>query len=138
MSGYFEGRASHSPYISTVWRGGIVEDYMPVCPADTHWNLLFMRRQGQTIVVAEGPPTTAFVKNEDRDSEFLVIQFEHGVYIPQLPPSQLVNSPATLPTSASKRGFSLNSEIHQIPDFDDVEIFVDRLVRTGNVIVDPT
>ena len=127
MAAFFEGRASDSPYVYRVWRGHFEEDRMPICQADAHWNLLFLRQGSQVRVAAEGPLTQALSKFEAEGSEFLVIQFEAGVYMPHLAPDDLANVSQTLPLAASRR-FWVKSSSWEMPTFDNVEVFADRLV----------
>ncbi|MAU08617.1 MAG: AraC family transcriptional regulator [Anaerolineaceae bacterium] len=136
MTSYFEARASDSSYVYRIWRGHFDEDNRPVCPANTHWNLLFLRKGSQVRVAAEGPLTQALTKFEAQDSEFLVIQLEAGVYMPHLPPDDLANSAATLPQAAGER-FWLKGASWQMPTFDNVETFAERLVRQGLLERDP-
>lgn len=136
MTSFFEGRASQTPYVYRVWRGHFDEDNRPVCQADTHWNLLFLRKGSRVRVAAEGPLTQALSKFEAQDSEFLVIQFEAGVYLSHLPPGDLANRAATLPQAAGER-FWLQGASWQMPTFDNVETFAERLVRQGLLERDP-
>lgn len=137
MSATFEGRASDSPYIEIVWRGRVEQDYSPVCPADVRWNLLFVKQRGQVCVSAEGATTQFVPKNQFEGSEFLVIKFRLGVFMPYLPPANLVNGDAILPEAGSSRSFWLNGSAWQLPDFDNVEIFVQRMVREGLLVQEP-
>lgn len=130
MAAYFEGRASDSPYVYRIWCGYFEEDNRPICQADTHWNLLFLKKGSQVRVAAEGPLTQALSKFEAQDSEFLVIQFEAGVYMPHLPPGDLANRATTLPLSVGER-FWLKGASWQMPTFDNVEVFAERLIRRG-------
>jgi hypothetical protein len=61
MSAIFEGRTSDSPYIHMIWRGRVEQDYLPVCPADTHWNLLLVKHQDRVCMKVEGPTNQAFL-----------------------------------------------------------------------------
>jgi hypothetical protein len=136
MSAIFEGRLSDSPYIEMIWRGRVERDYSPVCPADVRWNLLFLRRNGRVRVSAEGATTQFVPKNQSEGSEFLVIKFKLGVFMPCLPPSILVDEDAVLPEAASQ-SFWLNGSAWQLPDFDNAETFVGRLVREGLLVREP-
>lgn len=136
MSAIFEGRFSDSPYIEIIWRGRVERDYSPVCPADVRWNLLFLRRNGRVRVSAEGATTQFVPKNQSEGSEFLVIKFKLGVFMPYLPPSILVDEDAILPEAASQ-SFWLNGSAWQFPDFDNAETFVGRLVREGLLVREP-
>jgi hypothetical protein len=136
MSAVFEGRTSDSPYIEMIWRGHVEADYSPVCPADPRWNLLFATQHGRLRVSAEGATTQFVPKNQFEGSEFLVIKFKLGVFMPYLPAVRLVNGDATLPEAASN-SFWLNGSAWQIPDFDNAETFVERLAREGLLVREP-
>ena len=136
MSAIFEGRRSDSPYVDMVWRGRVEQDYSPVCPADVRWNLLFLKQNGKLKVTVEGATTRFVPKDQIEGSEFLVIKFSLGTYMPHLPAVKIRDANAILPEAASSR-FWLNNMVWQFPDFDNVETFVDRLVREGVVIQDP-
>lgn len=136
MSAIFEGRSSDSPYIEYVWRGRVERDYHPVCPADVRWNLLFTRYNGRVRVSAEGATTHFVPKVQFEGAEFLVIKFRLGVFLPYLPPDDLVNGDAVLPGAADRR-FWLNGFALEMPDFENVETFVERLVREDVLVTDP-
>lgn len=136
MSATFEGRLSDSPYIEMVWRGRVERDYSPVCPADVRWNLLFVKYNGKVQVSVEGPTTKSVLKNQFEGSEFLVIKFALGAFMPILPASNFVDEAAMLPEGAGK-SFWLNSSTWQLPDYDNAETFVDRLVREELLVRDP-
>ena len=136
MSAIFEGRTSESPYIQIIWRGRVEQDYAPVCPADANWNLLFTRYQGKVHVSAEGATTQFVPKTQSKGAEFLVIKFEHGVYMPYIPAETLVNDVTFLPNASSKN-FWLHGASWQFPDYDNVETFVDWLVREEVLVSEP-
>ena len=136
MSAIFEGRTSDSPYIEIVWRGRVEQDYAPVCPADVRWNLLFMRDNGKVTVSAEGATTQFVPKTQFEGREFLVIKFKLGVFMPYLPPTHLVNDDTILP-EASAQSFWLNGFAWQFPDYDNVETFVDWMVREELLVCEP-
>lgn len=136
MKAFFEGRESDSPYIEMVWRGHSVEDYARTCPADCRWNLLFLKKEGKLKVTVEGPTTRAIFKHDEKPTEFLVIKFKLGAFLPFLPVTNLVNTDARLPEGAGK-SFWLNSSTWELPDFENVETFVDRLVREDVLVIDP-
>lgn len=135
MSAIFEGRLSDSPYIEIVWRGHVEQDYMPVCPADSHWNLLFTSYNESIQVSVEGPTTKAIEKTQTEGVEFLVIKFKLGTFLPNLSVKNLQNDVVFLP-EATHKSFWLNGFAWQLPDFDNAEIFVDRLVREGILVHD--
>lgn len=136
MSAVFEGRLSDSPYIEMVWRGRVERDYAPVCPADVRWNLLFVRQNGRVRVSVEGATSQFVPKTQSAGSEFLVIKFRLGAFMPYLPAAHLLNGDAILP-AAARQSFWLNGAAWQLPDYDNAETFVERLVRHNVLVHDP-
>jgi hypothetical protein len=136
MDAYFEGRTSDSPYIEMIWRGHFEHEYSPVCPADARWNLLFRRYGSHIKVTAEGATTHFVPKTHHEAAEFLVVKFKLGTFMPYLPAGDLLNVDALLPDAVGNH-FWLNSAVWQFPDYDNVETFVDQLVREGALITDP-
>jgi hypothetical protein len=119
-----------------VWRGRVLIDYSPVCPADVRWNLLFATRNGRLEVSVEGATTSFVPKNQFEGNEFLVIKFKLGTFLPFLPAGNLLNGDAKLPDGAGK-SFWLNGSVWQYPDFENAETFVERLVRNDVLVHDP-
>ncbi len=136
MSAIFEGRLSNSPYIEMFWRGHVEKDYAPDCPADVRWNLLFAKQKGQVRVSIEGATTQHVPKTQSQGNEFLVIKFKLGMFMPTFMPGTLLNGDVVLP-GAARQSFWLNGAAWQLPDFDNAETFVERLVRDGLLVREP-
>jgi hypothetical protein len=132
---FIEGRFSDSPYIQTVWHGQSDENYAPVCPADPHWNLLFTWQGKQSRVAVEGPLSKAKAKFQAEPQEFLVIRFELGVFMPNLPVINLADGDFVLP-DAVHQCFWLHGTSWEIPSYDNVEDFVAKLVKEEVLIAD--
>ncbi|MEM9953464.1 MAG: helix-turn-helix domain-containing protein [Chloroflexota bacterium] len=126
---------SDSVYISRVWRGHNADNYIPICPAETRWNLVFLKKSRKVSVSIEGARTNTFTKLETAETKFLVIQFKHGVYLPKIPAGELLNVDIHLPDVLSKT-FCLGSEYWEIPTYDTVEHFVARLAKTDTLVQD--
>jgi hypothetical protein len=137
MKAIFEGRKSASPYIEMVWRGQVDDNYAPTCPADSHWNLLLIKKSATKFkMMVEGPTTQAVFKYEPEGYEFLVIKFKLGVFLPYLSLTNLVNGKLLLPDGVNQ-SFWLNGSSWQFPDFENAESFVERLKREGVLVFDP-
>lgn len=135
MSFLMEGRVSDSPYVDTIWRGRAGSDYAPLCPADGRWNLLFLGQPGKVQVFVEGPLTKATPKTHAEGTEWLVIKFKLGAFLPTLPVSTLVDAAATLPLVA-RTSFWLDGALWQFPDYENIETFVDRLAHAQALLRD--
>lgn len=137
MQSVFEGRRSDSPYIDMLWRGHTEADYSPVCPADVRWNLLFIKTGNRIHVTAEGATTQYVPKYRAESAEFLVIKFALGVFMPHLTPDMIVDTDAHLPQAGGNRSFWLEGSAWELPNFDNAEVFVQRLIRQGALVVEP-
>lgn len=130
MSFFNEGRSSDSPYIDTLWRGWVSADCAPICPASGRWHMLLIRHDDHVQVSVEGPMTRASLVSHTAGTEWLVIKFTLGTFMPHLPISHLLDSATVLP-DASDHSFWLHSTAWELPTFDNVEAFVHRLVHEG-------
>ena len=136
MASFIEGRPSDSPYIQGVWHGHTEGIYTPVCPASAEWDLLLQRKNGRVSVLFEGPLTRAKPKLETEDTEFCVIRFKAGTFLPVLPIRKFLDVNAVLP-GASRGAFWLHGATWEFPRYEDAEIFVSRLVRDQVLLYDP-
>jgi AraC-like DNA-binding protein len=136
MASFIEGRPSDSPYIQGVWHGHTEGIYTPVCPAASEWDLLLQRKNGRVRVLFDGPLTRAKPKLETEDTEFCVIRFKAGTFLPVLPIRKFLNANAILP-GASRDSFWLHGATWEFPRYEDAEIFVSRLVREETLLRDP-
>ncbi len=137
MSTIFEGRESDSPYIEAVWRGQAGRDYAPVCPASNRWHLLFLKQHGRVKVSVEGPLTKATPVTQEEGTEWFGVTFPLGFFLPSVPISNLQNERAILPLAA-KTSFDLAGSSFQFPDYENVETFVNKLVREDLLVSDET
>src|SRR5258708_3656631 len=128
MSFLFESRGSDSPYVEAVWRDRAGSDYAPICPASGHWHLLFLKENGRGRVSVEGPLTRATPVSQDEGTEWFGVTFKLGTFLPSVPVRNLLDTRANLPLVA-KKSFNLAHARWQFPDYENVETFVDRLVR---------
>ncbi|QBD75067.1 AraC family transcriptional regulator [Ktedonosporobacter rubrisoli] len=136
MNAFFEGRTSPSPYIKMIWRGAALDYYTPACPADGQWNLLFLKRDGKVRVSIEGPLTQVKHKVHAEGTEWLVIKFQPGAFLPSLPVQNLVDSDAVLPLTTAHT-FWLHGSAWPFPSYENVETFIDKLVRKDELRFDP-
>ncbi|MBO0789666.1 MAG: helix-turn-helix domain-containing protein [Ktedonobacteraceae bacterium] len=137
MASFFEGRESDSPYIEAVWRGRAGSNYAPICPASSQWHLLFFRKHGKFSILVQGPLTRATLVTQEEGTEWFGITFPLGTFLPTVPISKLLDEQATLPLAA-KTSFELAGSSFQFPDYENVETFVNRLVREQLLITDET
>ncbi|MBX3084462.1 MAG: AraC family transcriptional regulator [Anaerolineae bacterium] len=131
-----EDRSSDSPYIETISYGYTAADGTTIRPAEYNWHLIFTREHGRMHPILTGPLPTAGVVSWTEGAEILWIKFKLGTFMPHLPIRTLLDSEITLPNSASQ-SFYLNGSSWQFPTYENVDTFVDRLVREELVVRDP-
>lgn len=136
MSMISEERLSDSPYIESVMRGWTLSEGMSIRPAEIHWHMVFVKHPSGTLALAVGPLTTSGITSWGEGGEILWIKFKLGVFMPHLPMKHYLNAEQTLP-DASRDRFWLKGAARQIPDFENVESFIDRLVREEELVHDP-
>jgi hypothetical protein len=131
-----EERRSDSLYIETVTRGHTVSDGSTIRPAECCWHMVFVRANDRVHPLIVGPLTTAGVASWKEGAEILWIKFKLGTFLPHLPARILLDGETVLPGAASN-AFWLKSSTWQFPDYENVETFVDRLVREEMLVCDP-
>ena len=136
MNAFFEGRGSDSPSIEAVWRGGAGREYAPVCPASGQWHLLFLKQHGKVHVSVQGPLTRATPVAQPEGTEWFGVTFPLGTFLPALSINSLLDDRALLPLTA-KTSFHLAGSSWHIPDYENVETFIERLVRRNVLVSDP-
>jgi hypothetical protein len=129
-------RRSDSPYVESIMHGRTLSDDSPTRPAECHWHMVFVERDGEALVVFVGPWTTAGVAHYAEGAEILWIKFKLGAFMPHLPAGRFLDTETVLP-GASSRSFWLKGSVWEFPDHENAETFVDRLVRNGVLVRDP-
>jgi hypothetical protein len=131
-----ESRPSPSPYIERVWRSRSHDVSRMTSIATARWDLVVTRRHGLVEVVVRGPESAASPAPVPADATFFGITFSLGTSMPHLPASRFVDDAAEIP-DATSRSFWLKGSAWHLPDYDNAETFVQRLVREGVLVSDP-
>jgi AraC-like DNA-binding protein len=133
----FENRTEQSGYVRRIWRTGSVENSSFISVAVPTWQLVFFRvDDGAKMGVARGPETLATRVDIPQNAEFFGIQFELGTFLPDYSVGKLVDNAEPL-SIESDNSFYLNNTKFEVPTFDNAEVFVDNLIRSGNLVRDP-
>jgi AraC-like DNA-binding protein len=132
----FWARRSDSPYVASIMHGRTLSDDSPTRPAECHWHMVFARKDSEARVVFVGPWTTAGFTHYAEGAEILWVKFKLGTFMPHMPAGRFLDTETILP-GASNRSFWLKGSAWQIPDYENAETFVDRLVRNGVLLRDP-
>jgi hypothetical protein len=99
--------------------------------------IVVSKYEGKIFLTVRGPETKATNLEYPAEAEWFGIDFKLGTYMPHFPPESLVNfNDVNLP-EASSQSFWLHGSAWQFPTFENVDTFVNRLVRAGLLIHDP-
>ena len=136
MSIIHEERSSDSPYVETVTHGWTISDGTTIRPAECHWHMVLVKHNVQLHSIVVGPWTSAGIVSWKEGAEILWIKFKLGTFMPHLPTKDFIDVETILPGAAVK-SFWLNGSAWQFPDYENVDTFVDRLVRSEVLVHDP-
>lgn len=136
MGFIYEERASDSSYIENITNGHTAASGSVIRPAETHWHMVFMRHLKEKQLLVVGPLTSSGVVSFGEGAELLWIKFKLGTFMPHLPTKTILNSEIALP-GATSRSFWLHSSAWEFPDPDNVETFIEQLVRKDVLVRDP-
>jgi len=100
--------------------------------------MVVTRVEGKTFLTVRGPETKATMADLPAEGEWFGVLFKLGTFMPLMRSSDLRDrNDVTLP-NATKRSFWLNGSAWEFPNFENMETFVNRLVRSGLVRTDRT
>jgi AraC-like DNA-binding protein len=128
MSFVYEERPSDSPFVETIWRTQSESDGCYMNLADGCWDLLLIKQDAATRVSLCGPMTKAVPVLYKEGSQYMGIRFKIGAFMPHLPTNHILDAVTPLPRATSQ-SFWLGDTPWQLPDWDNVEAFVEKLAR---------
>lgn len=133
MSIVSEERPQGSPYVESITRGVTVANGSTIRPAEINWHMILRKLNGSVRLLVVGPWTRSGVVSWGEGAELLWIKLKLGTFMRHLPTP---HSETVLPGAAGQT-FWLNDTAWPYPDFEDADLFVDRLVRDGLLASDP-
>lgn len=132
-----EGRASDSPFIEKIYHVQSEQTGDFISTAASYSEIVVMRCESRLTVTVRGPETKATPATIPADSDCLGIIFKHGTFMPSLLPRNLMDRRDAYLPLASNQSFWLDSLTWEIPNFENADTFVERLMRKGLLVHDP-
>jgi hypothetical protein len=125
----FEVRKSTSPFVERIWRCQSRTGGPFLSMAEGNIELVITRLPGFLAVTLRGPVSKGSLYECPPDGEWLAIRFRLGTYLPRIPTAALIDhQDVQLPVLANRR-FWFGDLTWEIPDYENAEVFVDRLAR---------
>ena len=138
MTFILEERPSDSSLVETIWRAQSERAGSFISVAASHWEMVVTKYRGKTTFTVRGPETKATpLHYQWTDAEWLGIRFKLGAFMPHLPPGDLRDRRDVNLPEATSKSFWLQGSAWQFPNYENADIFVDRLVREGLLVRDP-
>jgi len=100
--------------------------------------MVVTRLEGKTSLTVRGPETKATMADCPAQGEWFGVLFKLGTYMPLMRSSDLRDRNDVSLPNATSRSFWLNGSAWDFPDFENMETFVNRLVRSGLIMTDRT
>jgi Helix-turn-helix domain len=135
MSVRREQRGADSSFVEAITRVTYDTAVHDVTTPDGQWDIVIQRHRNKIAVLQTGLITRPVALDYSAGDTYLSISFKPGVFMPRLPGARMIDTAVLRPTT-SKRSFALDSEVLEIPTFENAEGLVDRLIRRGIIVRD--
>ncbi len=104
--------------------------------AQGQWEFVFSVHEGQRYVTLRGPETKPTLADCPPEGEWIGVRLPVGAYCPVVKQATtLVDSQIVLPNATN--GFWLHGSVWEFPNFDNLDVFADRLIRADLIRLDP-
>jgi AraC-like DNA-binding protein len=134
----FEQQPINSSFVESIWRtrseGVATQSFTSA--AATQWQMVITKQTGETRLTVRGPATKSSPAPIPENAEFIGINFPLGTHLAHHPTNQLVDLEHHI-QHTSAHSFWFRDSAFPLPNFDDADLFVERLVRQGLLVRDP-
>lgn len=124
----YDTRPSDAHFVEAVYQARSIGGGSFTSTAASHWEMVITKQKEKITFSIRGSETKASPAPIPKDAEFLGIIFKHGMFMPNLPGSKLVDQEIHLPGS-SRNSFQLFGDRWEFPTLENVDTFVNRLLR---------
>ena len=136
MTFFYEDRLSSSPFVDSIWhsRGETIGSHQAI--ADGSWDFIIVSTDDHLRMFVAGASIRASLIPYTPGLEYTGIRIKVGTYMPNWSAADLLDNMVILP-QATQSSFWLHDSMLEIPSFDNVEAFIETLVRDGLLKHDP-
>lgn len=137
MNFTFEGRPADSPFVEMIWRSQSANAGTFLSSAASQWEMVVTKQLDTLTLTVRGPETQATPAYCPENAEFFGIIFQPGVFMPHLPPGDVMDRKDMHLPKATSTSFWLHGSTWQFPTYENTETFIARLARDGLLVRDP-
>jgi AraC-like DNA-binding protein len=123
-----DGRPSDSPFVESIYWARSVGGGSFTSIAASQWEMVITKQKGKATLSLRGPETKASPAAIPEDAEFLGMTFKHGLFMPSLPVYKLVDREIHV-LQSGKNSFELFGDTWEFPTHENIEGFINRLMR---------
>lgn len=128
-------RTSGSSFVERIWRfqsEGTAVSFISM--AEMHCGMVVTKCKGEATLTVRGPESRATPAYCPADAEFLGIMFKFGAFMPNLPARMVMDRRDVNLPEATSKSFWLNGSAWQYPNYENADVFVERLVHEGLLV----
>lgn len=125
-------RPVDSPLVESVSSVRFTTTGTTLMQPDGCWDIAIIKRGDDAFVLRTGLTTRPVVYEHEVGDEQLVISFKPHSFMP-LMPGEVMRDEGVVLEKFGKSDFWIGTDVREIPTLENVDVFVDRLVRDGIV-----
>jgi AraC-like DNA-binding protein len=135
---HLEERPSDVPIVERIWRAQGDRTGEFISQAKVNSEMVLTIYNSKTTFTVRGPETKAtIIDYQSIGAEFLGITFKLGAFMPHLLPKKLRDRRDVNLPEATRQSFWLHGSTWQLPNYENADTFVARLIREGLLVADP-
>ena len=123
-------RPVDSPIIASVTEMKFTAAGQALMQPDGCWDIAIFNLDGKRFVLRTGLTTRPDLVDHNAGDEILTISFRPNAFMPLMPGEVMRNEGVVL-DGFGRSDFWIGTDVREIPTLDNVDVFVERLVRDG-------
>jgi len=128
-------RVAGSPYVHSISRIIHMQDNIGTATPDGCWDLVVLKRKERIYFFRTGILTQAIPLRREAGDELLTISLRVAFFMPHMAARQLINKAFSFPLF-NNRTCCMNGNLIELPNFENAELFIDKLVSVGILVKD--
>jgi hypothetical protein len=121
-------RPVDSPYLTSITSLRFTAEGQTLMQPDGCWDIAILRRRETVEVLRTGLTTRPVVYEHSAGDETLVISFKPSAFMP-LMPGEVMRDEGVVLEKFGRGSFWLGTDVRDIPNFENADVFVEHLVR---------
>jgi hypothetical protein len=125
-------RPVDSPYLDSITSIRFTAEGETLMQPDGCWDIAILKRGDSVEVLRTGLTTRAVIYEHSPGDETLVISFKPSAFMP-LMPGEVMRDEGVVLEKFGRNNFWIGTDVREMPTFENADVFVEHLVRSGIV-----